>query len=275
MSDNNNLKNQKDNVAPFSNFKLYESIVIATIPLVVYLLVFTFEAGYFTVFKLPFQFISFDVAEIFIAFMFLLAFAFVVFNIIKLLSLLLLKENTPPVIVHKLQSYAPVVILVLPSLLFYSSTNQLLGFGIGLAWLLLADFVFPIFTIRKPMSYIAKLAKSEENKQRTRNKDSSIIDDFIRIAGRNVAKATFYFIFILLISYQTGKSMALQKRSYFVVNSHPETAVLYTARDYAIVTPFDRDDEKLGPGFQVIVFEGNSNLLFRNEQTGILQIEIE
>lgn len=237
----------------FFGFKLSENIAIAVIPLIAYSIIFAVESGYFYVFKLPSQFISFDLAEVFVVSSALLGLVFVVFAILNPLSDFFLSKNIPPVIVYKIHTYIPIVLLFLSAfVLFKSMWIEWVGFGVGLIFLLIGDFVFPIFTQSKNKNYLTKIARASELESRNIQKEISLLNKFIQMAGRNGAKVIFYFALTLYIAFQTGRSIALQKSDFWVVNTIPETVVLYIAKNQAVVAPFDRSTKEIEPEFMVI-----------------------
>lgn len=256
------------------SFKLSDALILAGIPLFANLLIFIVEVGYFSVFGLPQQLISFDLAETFVASSFLLSVVFITFMIIRGISKFLFALKLPPVITHKFQYYFPgFLILVSLIYLFTNQWKEWIGIFIVLIFFATTDFIFPIFTQRKPKSYLAKLAKAQERYVLTDKKVTTILDEIILLFGKNITKVMLYFLIILILAFQTGRSVAINKESFLIVNSEPETVVLYMARNYAIISPFDRKEKEIDPEFKILNFSSDQTYTFHREQLGHVKVK--
>jgi hypothetical protein len=273
MKESNSEVNQNTSSGSFLGFKLSENIAIAAVPLAAYLLIFAVESGYLSVFQLPYQFISFDLAEIFVASSALLGVAFAVIFILNTLADFFISKRTPPIIVHKIRIYTPLFLLFLSGLvLFRTMWREWWGLGVGFAIVLLLDLGTPLITQRKNKNYLTKIARAEEFQTRIEQRQQSLVNKLIHITGKDGARIIFYFSLILFIAYQTGRSIAIQKSDFFIVNTNPEQVVLYLTKDQAIAASFDRILKEIEPGFVVIDFSQNSEYVFYREKVGPLKL---
>jgi hypothetical protein len=80
---------------------------------------------------------------------------------------------------------------------------------------------------------------------------------------------------LFLMVFGLGRYSALSQARYFVVNSDPESVILYMSSDRAIVAPFDRDNNQVIAVFEIINLDSDLNLSFYAEEIGPIRVQKE
>lgn len=132
----------------FNKIKTSYTLVIASIPILAYVIVFAYDIGYFNAFKIPSSFITFDFNNMIIA-------------MLTLISILLFFGNFFIPLFHVLnktevwirRKIGPVLVaftLYLFFVVFYGFTSHFSKYlPIGLCLYFLPSFIFPLFKYKK------------------------------------------------------------------------------------------------------------------------------
>jgi len=259
----------------FNGVSLSDTLFLAAIPIVAYLIVYFYELGYFSIFDIPIEFASFDLARIFLAILYLLVFIFFIYWINDILQGII--NSQPEPIKRRLQSNVLSFILILVYL-FFTVHDWKIWLEILLGFLLLISLQFwiPLFTQRDKKGYIAKLSAVDEINDQNKNKREktpSIIDRLSVLIGPRILLFIIILAGTLYVSYLIGRTNAVTQSNFFVLNTSPERAVLWTFNDHIIASTFDRNSKQLNPGFIILDLGKDSNLEYRAEQIGPLTMK--
>ncbi len=206
--------------------KLTEGFLIALLPILGYILAYSFESGYLSFYGIGEEFISVRLETVIIS-------IFTILSILLLTSIFV--ELCYPYIV-KYQSNNPIhsrlllsLIALSAGLLFYAinSTIWAILLVILILLLIVALFTVPIFQYRnEDISYIEKLRK-DENKSKPKHKTRSFINEIL--LGTNIRpiaviiSTTVLFIFV---SSFMGMFSASMKATYLVYMNNSDSFIV-------------------------------------------------
>lgn len=262
----------------FDKFTLSETLILATIPFASYAIVFFYEWGYFSVFKIPIEFITFDLSRIFLALLSIVGFGAGVYYFSELIVNVFSSQPEPIRRIINKHAYRFVFVIVLS---FFTSSVDWKTFVLLSIFLIIFlpgyDFLFPLISQRKVKGYIAKLAAQDkqQNEYDAKQEDELTMIPLIKAAallGRKFFFGLFVFICALFLTYQLGEGEARTQIEFQVINTNPERVVLWIYNDYALCASFDRITKEVGLNFIIINVGEDPNIEYSLEEVGPLKL---
>ncbi len=264
---------EKDNkLKLFGKFPLSDALLLASIPVFAYSIVFFFNWGYLAAFDLPTQFISFGIGDIFLGFVALTGLGWTLFGAINLIFSFLPRYPSPP-IARRLRILTPFLLIFLADFFWYNGQSQqwifLLCVNVIVA---LIVFASPLLDRKEKGSYLQKL-ESIDSKTVNDPFEGSLISRFASIVGSRYFQLVAYLLLGAYLVYNAGRSVAVNQSSWRVASTNPECVVLFITSDKFICAPFDRKLKEIEPSFYVLAPTTNPNILFRFENLGPLKVK--
>ena len=245
---------------------LTESIVVAAIPVMAYLLAFGFEYGYYIAYGFPQELIDVDLDRVFAAAIIFLAGVLLALIMTTVALALLPSDNplTPAVAQGVTYALAYLIFLV------YFGQFGTFGwiFGLLLAWYLIYKFGIPLLTQRGVRGYLHKFRTHEQIRQAR----ATLFRASLRAFGATPGIVLVYFVIAFVLSVTFGWHLATERVYYFVVPGPPERVVLRIYGDSIVLAQLDR------PGRQILreytVFRRTTgSITLREERIGPLTVE--
>jgi hypothetical protein len=275
-----NIQDQNNNNHNLRKIHLSDAVLVAAVPLLAYMIIFVFEWGYFGVLKIPMQFISFDINEIFIVIGSLILIGTAVLIWFNLLFQPYFLGKLPAPIINKLRYAIPIYCCLFAiCIAYWDLYMESLPYWGGALIFTLDLFLPPLTTKRVKGKYLEKLEALDdlEHEEKKKNAANSLaarlIESCINLFGANFVFVTIYLLMLLFVIFHIGRAQALRQIDYRVVNTSPETVVLYIKPDKVIVAPFDRQTKEIEPVYRVLDYASNSNLEYRLENIGPLHLK--
>ncbi len=250
-----------------------DTFILAAVPIAAYLLVFSYETGYFSIFQIPIEFASFDLPRIFIAILAVVTIAISAYYIGDFLREM---SSSRPEPIRRRIDYLIFVNMVIFIYLYITSPDWRVWLFTVLAMLLFssASFLAPLFTEKQVKGYLAKLrAADRARKKRRRAEWPNLLQRLAFIVGRQTVVAMIIFAGALFISFEIGRSEAEQQKTFRVVSTSPERVVLWIVGDHMICSTFDRSLKQIDPSFVVLDLGKDPQLEYRREQLGPLTVK--
>jgi|CXWL01.1.fsa_nt_gi hypothetical protein len=275
MDDKDN-KPAESKLPLFNKIRLSETLILASFPIMAYLLIFTYFSGYFSVFKLPIQFISFDLVSVFFVSGILLGLAFMIYywgDMIFHIFRHLPKPLRSRFERFSMATFGYIVFWYLYDKLFNDWRDQLILI-LGIVIIGLLEFGSPILLLTNRKAYLAKLESDDERKdairkQQEKNREwETSIDRLIRIAPE-----IFIFFIVLALVYAAGRYTAIRQTEYRVVNTAPERVVLWDTNEYAICVLFNRLTHEVEQSYIVLKIGDNPQIEYSLEELGRLKLK--
>ena len=268
-------KEQDSGIRLFDRIPLTDKFIIAAFPVMAYALVFTYKLGYYEVFRLPVQFITFSVVEVFNVVVGLLGVSFALFGAINVVFSFLPK-NMPHSIERRLQFFIPFLVVFLASFFLYASLwREWLLLLILVFVLALIMFVTPLLTKRYQGSYLEKMEALDQEQTQSEDiwEDTRSLGYWAARSLRPYQLAIIVYGFIgLYIVYHAGRASAFNQQVFRVASTSPEAVVLVVNSDWMIGAPFDRKSKEVEPSFIMLEVPGEGNVEFRLEEVGPLHL---
>jgi hypothetical protein len=255
---------------------LSETLIIAAVPALAYLLTFALKSGYLSFFHIPSDYITFSVAEILIASAVLVSFVGIAFsfgNLLYSVWALLPERIRAGALGDRLKQLLFVIFvygaiyLLFPDL---RSTYLKVGFVIGLAALAALQFILPLCTHRDAGSYLDKLEAADASSRQADREVETLVDRLLTSIDRKLVLGLLLMFALVYLAWGVGRYRAISQESFYVVNTSPEAVVLQTTTDYVICAPFDRVSQEIEPAFQILKNGEDQSLVFRLESVGPL-----
>lgn len=268
-------KEKESSVSVFGQIPLTDKFIIAAFPVMVYALVYTYKRGYYKVFELPAQLMTFSVVEVFNVVVGLLGVSFALLGLVNMVFSFLPK-NLPYVIEWRLRRLFPFLVVFLALSYLYGSLwkEWLLLLVLGLV-LGLIMFVPPLLTKRYHGSYLEKMKALDQEKVQSEDifEDTRSLVYWAAGSLRGYQLATIVYGLIgLYVVYHAGRASALKQQVFRVASTSPETVVLVVNSDWMIGAPFDRKSKEVEPSFIMLEVPGEGNVGFRLEKIGPLHL---
>jgi hypothetical protein len=254
---------------------LSETLIIAAVPFAAYVVLFVYRAGYFDVYKLPIQFISFNLAEVFIVAGALGGVILIVFGVANfVLTFLPSKWHTPSVI-ERFWRILPMFILAVAFAFLYSEQSSVWVVFLAFLVIMLAImFLPPLFSRQIQGSYLEKMAILDQQRPATDGMwKTSLVYRTAAFFGPHFIIVVFYTWIFLYVTYNAGYASALNQRMFRIATTSPEMVVLYMTDDKIIAAPFDRNTKLVEPSFAVLDTNDGTNVTYRLEEVGPLQLK--
>jgi len=258
-------------------FSFSDAIFLAVFPIIGYSVLFVYEWGYFRVFRLPLQFINFDIGEIFVVTSSLITLLVTVLIFVNLIFKPFFSKRIHPALKIHIGIAIPIyAVFIALWLIYLKSWREFLSYLLAAIFFTIYLFLPPLLNKKVKGSYIDKFVAHEEQKQKQHDKDTekSLVDLIIGKLRREIFLAVLIYAAVLFVAYNAGRGTALTKNDFRVVNTNPESVVLYTKADGVIVSPFDRNNREIEPIYKFISFE-NEAVEFKLEEIGPLRFKSE
>ncbi len=245
---------------------LTESILLAVIPVMAYVLAFGYEYGYYLAYGFPQELISIDLYRVFAAGVIFLAGVLLVLILTTVVLALLPSEHplTPAV--------AQAVTLTLAYLVFliYYEHFDIFAwmFGLLLVWYLFYKFVMPLLTQRGVSGYVRKYSSHEQMRQVR----ATLFHSMLRTFGPTPGTILVYFFIAVILSVTFGWHLATEREYYFVVPEPPERVVLRIYGDSIVLARLDRPARQILREYTVLRRTAGA-IILREEHIGPLMVE--
>jgi len=245
---------------------LTESVLLAAIPVMAYLLAFGFEYGYYLAYGFPQELISIDLNRVFAAGVVFLGGVLLVLIVTTVVLALLPSEHplTP--------ALAQAVTLTVAYLifLFYYDRFDIFAWILGLLllWYLVYKFVIPLLAQRGVSGYVRKYSTHEQIRQ-TRG---TLFRIMLRTFGPTPGIILVYFFIAVILSVTFGWRLAAERAYYFVVPGSPERVVLRIYGDSIVLARLDRPMRQILREYTVLRRTAGS-ITLREERIGPLTVE--
>jgi hypothetical protein len=226
--------------------RLSDSIIIAATAPIAFLFAFVFEAGYCSVFRIPLEFISVSLTNVFFAGASFILIGIFLIILIDLISMILTNVATP--LNQSILTLAPLFLATLAFIFYAIGTplsSSLLGFAIGWLVIIFLQFIFPLITQRGKPGYNNKLAGQ------ARIEATGILGGLAR-RFRGPYLLIYYLAIALYITYFAGQSVAYRQREFLVTTTPPELVVLRIYGNRIIAVPFDSTTSEIRPEFTIM-----------------------
>ncbi len=244
---------------------LTEGVVIATAPLIGYLMTYSFQWGYVSYFGMPIEFISVDLSQVIRT---------TIGVMLSFLFLLSLYEHVPAdtakknILYYRLLTVAPLYIY-LGIYFFIHKTPFATGLFVGAIIALSLSLIVPIFTEKNKKSYKEKLEAYEEKvKLKKKSQGALSFKLYERFGDVNVGLIVNLIIILFFVEV-SGEIYASNKKSFLVLTNNPNKIVLNTYNDKVICASLDRQTKIVGPSFTI--YELSPLLEFTIDKVGPLK----
>ena len=257
----------------FEGITFSETLLLASTPIVAYLVVFFYEYGYFSVWHIPLTFVSFDPPTILLVMISLISVAIAMYFWSDRLLEIIDFQSEP--IRRRLKDNVFPTVLVL-TYLFLTVANWIV-WSFGLLFLLLVigvPFLTPLFTQKNKKGYLAKLrAQDKATDQRKTEQQLKVIDRLINLVGPRLALVAFLLLATLYFAYFLGMSSSTGQKEFLVVNTLPERVVVWKFDNYLVSSTFNRRTKQIDPKFVILDLGKDPTLEYHLEQIGPLAVK--
>lgn len=243
-----------------------ESIAVAAIPVMAYLLAFGFEYGYYLAYGFPQELIDIDLNRVFAAGVIFLTGVLVVLVVTALVLALPPSEHPLAPAVAQSVTYAMAYLVFL----IYLGRMDTFGriFGLLLAMFVIYKFGAPLLTQRSVRGYVHKFRTHEQN----RPARTTLFRTALRAFGVTPATVLVYFLIALVLSITFGWFLATEREYYFVVAGPPERVVLRIYGDSIVLAQLDRSGRQILREYTVLR-RTTGSITLREERIGPLTVE--
>lgn len=248
MNENKNLD---------KGFPLTESILLATVPFLGYLVVFAFEFGFANYFQIPIEFISVSLTSLLLAsllLIFCVALAFFIGHGVSVVFTFIFEPLLPAVIRRAFKRiFIFALIGFIPSLLCWGREWKEHLFALGMLLSIVAmEFGWPLLTQRKHRSYISKMEAQEALEISVEPQ----VRRFFNWADSSFGKRTvtaFLLIFFLLLNVQTcGFARAKKREKFLMFTDSPPKIALRMYGDTIISVGLDEPKREIDGRFEIV-----------------------
>ncbi|MBV6450628.1 MAG: hypothetical protein MHPDNHAH_01354 [Anaerolineales bacterium] len=269
----NQQSNQAKSTASKARIKLTETLLIAISPIVAYSIIFAYNYGYFSVFRIPIQLIEFSVGQVFIVAVALAGLTGSTFYAANFLSTFLFKLNVPEPINKRLRKSFPIYLLFIVNfVLLYKYLQEWLSSLVLLLVFFFIDFIVPLFTQSAKKGYLKKLEAADKVAKKADANSVTVIDKILQVFDIGMARFVAYFVIGIAMITQLGRASAIRQEQFYITNTNPEMAVLYMTNTHAVLVEFDRLSNKIADNYKIVELGQDTKLTFRNEKIGRLSL---
>jgi len=224
-----------------------EGLLVATIPVVGYLLVFAYEAGFCGAFHIPLSFIALNPTMVFAVIAGLALSVAPLLWFANLVCMIGLDLRDP--IARSLIRLAIVAFLfLLPIGINLKAWRESMWLLLLLAFFALLEFGLPLLTQRDKETYREKLLGQEAIETR--------VTDLFDVLGRRFGDLPVTIAMVMMVaiyvSNLAGRGQAKRQEEFLVLPSSPEVVVLRVYGDDLVCAQFDRITQEVQPHFFVI-----------------------
>lgn len=249
------------------NRYLTESLILAALPVLAYLITFSYQAGYATYFGIPLQIIKINLTTIIISSFTIVTSLTLVYVISNAVWMFTPKGNDPVSI-----SIRRVVLVALIGFIimvpFLPSRFAWVLYGSSILVILAVEFLFPILTQRSKAQYPEKLAA--QNEIEIGAGKHMLWYEIDKRVGRWLITSVIYACIALGVAFGVGMQRAEKNSSYYISKNNAVVLSIYD--DLAVLSPYDSKTITLsGELYFEKVGEGSTKVL-RLEKIGQLKL---
>jgi hypothetical protein len=251
---------------------LTDTLVVASVPVLAYVLHFTYTAGYVTAFGLPTALIEFNLNDLFVAIAALAMLGFTVYFFGDA-AFSLVRDLKEPIREACLRVFGAYVFFIALFMLLTPTWGKWLPALAVLVLLSLLEFGMPLITQCGKGSYLEKL-RAWQQKRLQREADTSYVSPVTRLV-RFLGPGVILIPIAAYLVFQAGRASAVNATEFRVASTSPESVVLYMTDSKLVVAPFDRTTQTIESCFTIIPISDNPGLAdiqFRLEKVGPLSV---
>lgn len=245
-------------------------LLIFFIPVYGYVLLFAYEAGYYSFLRIPIDFVEINFSRL----AYICGFLFIGFTIfVGAADIIYAFKIHKTVIGRKtlIYLYLLFVMVILPMIIF-DYLEKWLPWIIGSTVLyIISDFVFPIISNKKIKGYKNKI--EQQAIKEVKANEGDFLDVVIKRIGYSFYLGIFFLLSLTYIAFLTGALSAKTQKSYLVIDSDPELIVIRKYSQDFICSEFDREKKLLLNIFRIETINQISEmeLTIRSENIGPLK----
>jgi hypothetical protein len=228
---------------------LSDTLLIFLIPVYAYLLIYTYEYGYFFRLAIPADFIEINLVSLAPLSIFLVLYFFFIVGVLDLIYKLVV-HGKDVAISTLIQLYFLIVCVVLPSIALGRTKIFLPVAAVGFGLLLISRFVLPILSQKGIKGYWNKA--EQEYKKEIEPSSNGILAEFARRFGLTTFRILLFLITFLLVSFFIGAISAKTQKAFLIINTNPEQVILRKHQNTFLCIEFNRDKRELIYKFQLI-----------------------
>lgn len=247
-----------------------ESVLIASAPVVAYVLALSYIAGYAGYFDIPTDFISLSVGTLFSVGGHIVSIGLLLFGLFVGFFVWWPHSDSP--ILWRVKAVSPWAALLLIQLAFFGKRWQEWIANLFLFAVLIAHFfLIPRIGRDQLTTYSQKLRDCDLRKW---GSHPTVTDYFFRSSlGGRIITVMFWTWFSLTVSYNGGRFDAMWHQNFLVPASSPDNVVLSSFGESMIVAPFDRKTKEVERSFLILRKGEDPKLLLRWELIGPLKLK--
>jgi len=241
----------KENKNNLGKYLSSEALILAVVPVIAYLAIYSYHSGYFNVFSIPTQIIEFSPIEVFRVSGILLAIAFTIFiwGDIVISSV----EIFPPIVAVRLRRgiiISIIYLVLIPFVLDPKVRDSWCWIAIGGPLVFFSvELLLPLLTQRKEQGYQAKLRVAEESKYKSESDNDwqTSLEKLLAFLGPWIAGV----LFLLIIVYGLGRYKALTRDKFYVLSEKPSIAILWLGSNRAVMSEYDPNTNQISPTLSI------------------------
>lgn len=248
-------------------------VILALIPLIGNLFIFFFYMGYFDVYKIPWDFINYQISDVFIVSFVLISVIYIYYATNNILDFVF--SFLPKVIGNRLQTFLiKILIVYFVGFLYRDLIDRLwlivLIFGINF-------FVYDfgqIFNFKSGKTILERLENNSNHKESNSQRNNSKIE-FYSITTQIFNKLGPIFpvsLFLLFITYSSGRFAAINQDEFFITLIEPERVILYMDNDWMILAEYNKGGLELKNDYQFLPSEKAADFHFSSKEIGPLNL---
>ena len=262
----------------FLGISLSDTLLLAALPFLAYLFTFIYQAGYLKAFELPLQFVSITTTDVFnIGGKVLGVFSTILVSL-NVFSSFLPKGRLPYPLAKRFSLLVPILLIAIPALFFYKWGAVSYLFSSFLIFAIILMF-FPALVTRKYKGpYLHRIEMIDKdvtdvNPTNSNAFDGALFARTVNLLGYKVFIVIVYLLLSLYITFNAGKSTAQNQEIFYIVNTSPETIVLFMTNEKIISAPFDKTTRVIEPEFMIINIGDTTDLKLRLSNIGRLGLD--
>lgn len=236
-----------------------ESIYVACIPIFAYLMAFSFECGFLSVFNIPYDFISINLYVIVFASTTIFFTLIIPINALAFIPIKDKKNRDISLLFLNLIPYFLFLVLII----LYGSNWQNYGFtGLFIVLLLLMRLM------------VWFMSKSDNDTNENDISKTSRITLSMKYISNKIPMVFLIIILTVLVSFEVGRAEAIYKNKYLISDSSLDRLIIRIYNDKIISVPYERETNSILPYFYIKTFSNTHQKmqLFEIDNPKILKI---
>jgi len=264
-------RNDRSTLSEGSISLISDGLVVTTISIASYVILFAFEAGFANAFSIPLSFIELSLTNVLIVISSLLPLGYILFSLSNILFIFF--DNFIGSIAQIIRKYFPLFIFTI-ALAYLTYGTYLLsivirGFILSCMIVFFLEFILPFLTQRGKGNYREKLEAQDKLETQIKTLNSILV----RRIGVTPYVLVFVLISVIILAYVAGYTRAAKQTTYLVTSTSPEMVVLRIYGDNIISAPFSRNTREVKPSFVVLKVGDDYTLKLNYEHIGPLKLE--